>query len=345
MIETPPIEGVFFCAHVARDSCDVIEIVMRKKKFHKITFSRITCKNRGDVRLLEYYSCEKCFVIVCNNAASRRLKFEKDNIKNTKDLFRSTGSRYLYKVVGNKHLYSERRNVYEECTWSYHAVRNAIGFTVGSGYEINPREVKRAWSEAHLRAYVDYYHMIHGKWPSKEERNKVLDEDWLKSQKPSIKLRLTRMAKANLAALDYAEYHIFRRFDNFLNIAGRRCVGCHVCLEKGVKGRCRFCQKPKKRNYAYVKKGVKRLITIHAKSESRREKRSEQFENDGVGSTIGDEIIDKGYGETMSDLTEDYGSSEAMKILKSAGAGKDELEDYYEDVDPCDRDEIERNSK
>lgn len=332
-METPPVEGKFFCHHVARDVCDLVELIMEKKTFHKTTFSKVTAsRHRGDMKLFEYYSCKRCFVSLRKKASETR---------DAED-----GGRHEYKVKGSRRSYGQRGYVYSEYLGSYHAVRDEIGFTLGSGYEIDTQMARTMWLMACSLAYAEYYYIVNGSWPSEEE-NKSPYKDWFRSQKQSVKLRLLRMAKAELASLDYEKNPKFhRRFGLLPSIAGsRKCAVCGTYLEKGSKNRCRFCRKPRKRSYVSVRRGVRRLVRRDAAAESRRERRAEQFENDGRGAVVSGMIEEKGRGEVFSELREDYGRGEALRMMKDAGAGKDELEDYYEDMDPCEREEIERNSR
>ena len=329
MQEAPPVEGKFFCIHVARDVCDLVEIIMGKKNFCKTILFKVTGRNRGDMKLLEFYSCKKCFTSAWQKAAKA-----------------GEAGGHQYKVTGSTKSYSERRHVYTEYLGSYHEIRGEIGFTLGSGYEIYMPRVRMTWLVANSYAYAEYYRLVHGSRPSEEESRKPLDKDWLSGQKQSVKLRLIRMAKAELASMDYEENPILHRgFGMFSSIAGgRRCTRCGVYLEKGARDRCRFCRPPRKRSYASVRRGVRRLVKRDAEAESRKERRAAQFENDGKRAVVSEMVEDKGRGETFSELKEDYGKSEALKMMKASGAGKDELNDYYEDMDPCEREEAERNS-
>ena len=343
MIETPPVEGKFFCRHVAADVCDLVEIIVDKKNvFYKTVLSKVSAsRQRGDMKLLEYYSCKRCSVSVLQKV---------DRIREAE----GNDGRYEYKVTCSKKSYGRRSRVYGGYFGSYQTVREALGFTAGSGYDVDTQVAEAVWNTACDLAYKKYHNMVQQQKPrriltcnGKDEKYKGLDQDRLADQKHSVRLRVTRLAKVTLASLDYddATLRAHRKFGMLPSILReRKCAGCGVCMEKRAKKHCRFCKRPRKRRYASVRNGIKRLIRADMASKSRREKSAEQFENDGRTSVIHGMTEDKGRDEVFSELKEDYGRNEALSMMREAGAGRDELEDYYEDMDPGEREEIERDS-
>ncbi len=340
MRETPPVEGKFFCVHVARDVCDLVEIAVRKRRFYKIALFRVTgARHRSAQRLLEYYSCKKCFTSVVEKAAGP---------KNAEG-----GAGHGYKVTWSGMRYAERMHLRAKyvpgrgavASWngltlgSYHAVRDGVGSTLGSGYDIDARGAGAAWRRALGLALDEYGRMARMRRPGKWGAGRPLDENWLSGQKRPVRILLTRMAKAKLASLDYGESPKFHRaFGTFPSIAGgRKCAGCGVYLERRAKDRCRFCRKPRKSRYVAVPKAARRMAARTAGAEGRKERRAERFESEGERTVISESVEAKGIRETASELSEDYGRPEALRMLRETGVGKDELEDYYEDMDPCER--------
>lgn len=330
MIESPPAEGKFFCIHVAKDVYDIVEIMMEKKRFYKTILCKISDHiKRGDIKLLEYYSCKKCFTLIMTRAEEIR-ESDESIPKVAAHLNRPVGFvgedgtiGYGYKIMGSSKSYGQRRHGYMKCLASYHKIRGEIGFTPGSGYKIDMSGVRTMWFDAYKYAYGHYYHHIHGSWPTESETEQVLDDDWLKAQKQSVRNRLTGMAKACLTISSLGSRPRFhRRFGIYPIMEGRMCK-CGVFLEKGAKPVCRFCREPKERPFKTVLRKTQRLIAKDT-DKDKRETMAEKFEDAGKVPTIAERVEEIGRNATYAELKEIYGRSEAREMMMIAGIHMDE---------------------
>ncbi|MCY4490224.1 MAG: hypothetical protein OXC46_02030 [Thaumarchaeota archaeon] len=299
MIESPPVEGKLFCMHVARDVCDLVEIMMHKKIFYKTALANsISGKNRF-AKLLEYYSCKNCFTSIMEKTTQSK---NADACKDSK-----------YKIVGIRNSYRRAFCVSEGYSESYHTIRDEIDSVMGSGYVIDMYGVRLSWYVAYSIAYSEYYCMLNGMWP-KGDSLKPWESGWFACQNLSVKRALGRLARSKLASLNYGQGHKFhRRFGIFpSSMTGNACTGCGVCMEDARCSMCRFCKIPQKRSSARARAGISRLARRNL---ARKNLRAEQFENESKNAVISEMIGAKGWGEALSELSEDYGRVESARLM------------------------------